>query len=85
MNEEDMPDYDVTEEKTPEEWESKPKKKPEVKKTCSCQLTARDLQCEVHGEQKINGMVQKKSVLVRHVSMIYVKHAQTQAVNAANL
>jgi len=48
VNEEDMPDYDN--EKTPEDWETKPQKKVEKKKMCSCQLTARDLQCEVHGE-----------------------------------
>ena len=45
VNEEDMPNSDE-----PEDWETKPAKKVEKKKICSCQLTARDLQCEVHGE-----------------------------------
>jgi len=46
MNEDDMPDYDNG--KSSEEWATKPKKKVEKEKTCSCQLTARDLECEVH-------------------------------------
>jgi len=53
MNEDNMPDYDVEKEvdKTPEDWETKPKKKvvegitPTIvekkEKMCSCQLTAR--------------------------------------------